>query len=217
MPFSDWTLHPDSANDYVSGRSSSDPLPVGGGVNVWSLTAPSGAALKRLTYVNDLVRTVNGSQEISGVFRLAAGATKVRLGLITMWDGLSLDALDTAYVVEMRALTGGLPRLRVSNGPALAGDTILQSTVDLAFDNWYQILVQYKFDNVFNLQLRVALSDAEVNDISSPSYALQFEPISIPKADARTGGKFAFFVESQQSSFDLLVDGVQISTTLTAL
>jgi len=217
MPFADWTKHSDSVNDYSSGRGGIVP-PVGAGVNAWNLTAPTtGTAFKRIAYVNDVVSSVSGSHEVSGVFRVSSGVSQIRVGLITMWDGLSLDSLASAYVMEYVVPASGSPTVSLRNGPSELGTLLGGPSAAPLLNNWVQMLIQLKFDSVFNLQLRAAISDAEVEDVTVPSYTVQFDPVVIPRQNARTGGKMAFFVESRQNGFTAEVDHVGVNTTLTVL
>lgn len=219
MAFADWTKHSDTTADYQNGRGSVVP-PLGAGVNAFNVIAGLGSQFKRLAYVNDLVGSVVGPQEVSGAFRLGAGDTLVRTGLIAMWDGISLDSTDKAYVFELVSdpITPAVYKARIRHGPSVSGDIITESSVIPAvMGKWVQLLLQMKFDQVGNLQLRGARSFAETDSVLSPIYT-EIVPVAvIPREEVRTGGKFAFFVESTQDSFTMEIDHVALNTVLTVL
>lgn len=209
--FKDWRIHEDSSNDYAVGNASLLAPPVGS-VNSFKVVGPTGANLKRLIYVNNILRSIDGTQELSAAFRLKAGATNVRVGLFCMWDEESFDDVDNAYIIEMKAETSGLPTVRVRSGPSEGGSLILGPSPNLAFDHWYQLALQLKFDQVFNLQVRAYQSDAAVNSVLTPAYSLILGPVNIPRLQTKTGGSFGFFVESKQSSFETYIDHVKIQS-----
>jgi len=191
---------------------------VGGGVNNFTVMAAAGTfSPRRTAYRNDLIGNVNGDQEISAAFRFDSAVTAIQMGLIAMWDGISLDSLDKAYVMNIGNTPGSDLQITLRNGPSELGELITGPGAVLAVDTWYQVLFQMKFDAVGNLQLRVARSDPQVDDVSTPVYTLEFDEVVIPRQEARLGGKFGFYVISRQDNFETFIDHVAINTQLTPL
>lgn len=213
--FSDWKIHPDSVNAYHTGIYS-HPTPPLGSTNQFRVTSTIDSTLKRLIYVNRLAQSVNGHQELQTVLRFGLGNTDLRIGVFMMWDLLDFTDTDNAYVLELsRYPTDSGANVRLRNGTGRASDTLVSAALGVLTDQWVQYALQVKFDQQFNSEIRVYISDPTVNPVTAPVWTLAFGPIVIPRADSKASGQFGFFVESQQAAFTSYIDHVVMNTTLT--